>query len=44
MARPLMAYWKQWRPTIFRWIAAILIFTLFALIMEEYFNYFDHFR
>jgi hypothetical protein len=40
----LIAYWREWRPYVFRWTAAILIFALFALVMEEYFDYFDHFR
>jgi len=40
----LIAYWREWRPYIFRWIAAILIFALFAFFMEEYFNYFEYFR
>jgi hypothetical protein len=40
----LTACWQEWRPSIYRWAAAILIFVLFALAMEEYFDLFDHFR
>lgn len=40
----LTAYWQEWRPTIYRWIAAIVIFVLFAFVMEEYFDFFDRFR
>ena len=44
MNRLLIGYWREWRPDIFRWIAAILIFTLFAWVLTDYFDYFDHFR
>ena len=41
MNRLLIDYWKQWRPDILRWIAAILIFALFAWIIVDYFDFFD---
>ena len=34
-------YWREWRPDILRWIAAILIFALFAWVIVDYFDYFD---
>jgi hypothetical protein len=40
----LTAYWQEWRPAIYRWAAAIVIFALFAFVMEEYFDLFDRFR
>jgi len=42
----LISYWRQWRPDILRWIAAILIFALFAWVMlrsSEGLDYFDKF-
>jgi hypothetical protein len=44
MNRLLIAYWREWRPYIFGWTAAVVIFVLFAFFMEEYFDLFDHFR
>jgi len=44
MNRLVIAYWREWRPSIYRWTAAISIFVLFALAMEAYFNHFDYFR
>jgi hypothetical protein len=40
----LIACWREWQPYIFAWTAAMLIFVLFALVMEEYFDLFHHFR
>jgi len=40
----LLAYRPEWRPYVFRWTAAIFIFALFAFVIEEYFDLFDHFR
>jgi hypothetical protein len=37
----LIDYRRQWRPDILRWIAAILIFALFAWIIVDYFDVFD---
>ena len=34
-------YWREWRPDILRWAAAILIFALFAWIIVDYFDFFD---
>ena len=44
MNRLLIDYWREWRPEILRWLAAILIFGLFAWVMLDYYDYFDHFR
>ncbi len=44
MNRLLIGYWREWRPDILRWIAAALIFALFAWVMLDYFDYFDRFR
>jgi len=44
MNRLLIANWREWRPYIFAWTTATLIFVLFAFVMEEYFDLFDHFR
>jgi len=41
MNRLLIDCWRQWRPDILRWIAAILIFALFAWFIIDYFDYFD---
>ena len=41
MNRLLIDYWREWRPDILRWIAAILIFALFAWVIVDYFDYFD---
>ena len=41
MSRLLIDYWREWRPDILRWIAGILIFTLFAWFIIDYFDYFD---
>jgi hypothetical protein len=32
---------RQWRPDFLRWIAAILIFAVFAWVMLGYFGNFD---
>jgi hypothetical protein len=40
MNRLLIDYWRARRPDILRWIAAILIFALFALFIVGYFDYF----
>jgi hypothetical protein len=32
---------RQWRPDILRWIAAIVVFAVFAWVMLEYFSTFD---
>jgi hypothetical protein len=37
----LIDFWRKWRPDILRWIAAILIFALFAWIIVDYFDFFD---
>jgi len=44
MNRLLTDYWREWRPDILRWIAAVLIFALFAWVILDYYDYFDHFR
>lgn len=44
MNKLLIGYWREWRPDILRWIAAIVVFALFAWIMVDYYDYFDHFR
>ena len=41
MSRLLIDYWREWRPEILRWSAAILIFTLFAWFIIDYFDYFN---
>ena len=41
MNRTLIDYLRQWRPDILRWIAAILIFAVFAWVMLDYFGDFD---
>ena len=41
MNKLLIDYWREWRPDIYRWIAAIAIFALFAWIMVDYHDYFD---
>ena len=41
MKRLLIDYWRQWRPDILRWIAATLIFALFAWIIVDYFDFFE---
>jgi hypothetical protein len=40
----LLTYWREWRPFISRWAAAVFISVLFASVMEEYFDLFSHFR
>ena len=40
----LYGYWRQWRHDIFRWIGAIVVFALFAWLMLNYFDHFDHFH
>jgi hypothetical protein len=37
----LIDYWREWRPDVLRWIAAILIFALFAWFIADYFDFFD---
>jgi hypothetical protein len=37
----LIDYWREWRPDVLRWIAAILIFALFAWFIVDYFDFFD---
>jgi hypothetical protein len=37
----LIDYWQMWRPEILRWIAAVVIFALFAWGVSEYFDYSD---
>jgi len=44
MNKLLTDYWRDWRPDIYRWIAAIAIFALFAWIMVDYHDYFDRAR
>jgi hypothetical protein len=45
----LTSYWREWRPDILRWIAAIAIFAVFAAFMvwssrgEDYFASFEPF-
>jgi hypothetical protein len=34
-------YLRQWRPDILRWIAAIVIFAVFAWVMLDYSDIFD---
>ena len=41
MNKLLIAYWRDWRADIYRWIAAIAIFALFAWVMADYYDYFD---
>ena len=41
MNKLLIAYWRDWRADIYRWIAAIAIFALFAWIMVGYHDHFD---
>ena len=41
MNRLLIDYWREWRPEILRWIAAILIFALFAWVIVDYFDFFQ---
>ena len=41
MNRLLIDFWREWRPDILRWIAAILIFALFAWVIVDYFDFFD---
>jgi hypothetical protein len=41
MNRLWIDYWREWRPDILRWIAAILIFALFAWVIVDYFDFFD---
>jgi hypothetical protein len=41
MNRTLIDYLQQWRPDILRWIAAILVFAVFAWVMSFYFGNFD---
>ena len=41
MSRLLIAYWRDWQADIYRWIAAIAIFALFAWVMTDYYAYFD---
>ena len=41
MNRLLIDYWREWRPDILRWIAAILMFALFAWVIVDYFDFFD---
>ena len=41
MKKLLIDYWREWRPDILRWIAAILISALFAWFIGDYFDYFD---
>jgi hypothetical protein len=41
MNKLLIAYWRDWRADIYRWIAAIAIFALFAWFMADYYDYFD---
>ena len=41
MSKLLIAYWRDWRADIYRWIAAIAIFALFAWVMADYYDYFD---
>jgi len=46
MDSPLIGYWRQWGPDIVRWIAAIVIFAVFAWVMTRYSKgagYFDKF-
>ena len=41
MNKLLIAYWRDSRADIYRWIAAIAIFALFAWVMADYYDYFD---
>ena len=45
----LTIYWRQWQPDILRWMAATVIFAVFAAFMlwssrgQDYFDHFDPF-
>ena len=42
----LISYWRQWSPDILRWIAAIVVFAIFAWVMTHFSkgsDYFDKF-
>jgi outer membrane protein OmpA-like peptidoglycan-associated protein len=41
MNRRLIGYWREWRSDILRWIAAIVIFALFAWVMSVLYDYFS---